>query len=112
MRRLAVLLVVPLLSACASIPTTSQLHVLDEVQNSPGSDRVRVIARPPAKSMSPQELIDGYIAAQASTADNFAIAREYLSSKLSQAWHPTSVHIIDGPATQFISLSEIGRAHV
>lgn len=105
MKRLALLLIVSMLSACASIPTTSQLHILDEVQNSPGSDRVRVIARPPAQSMTPQELIDGYIAAQASAADNFAIARKYLSTKLALAWHPTSVHIIDAPATQFVTLS-------
>lgn len=105
MKRWAVFLVIPLLAACASIPTTSQLYVLDEVSNSPASDRVRVIARPPAPSMSPQELIDGFIAAQASISDNFAIAREYLSDNLSLTWQPSSVHLIDGPATQFTSLS-------
>lgn len=105
MRRLLIALLIPLLTACASIPTGSPLHVLDEVTSTPGLDPVRVIARPPSKSMSPQELIDGFIAAQASMADNYAVARLYLTAPLARSWNPTGVHIIDTAGTKYSGLS-------
>ncbi len=105
MKRFFVLLMVLALTACASIPSDSQLFVLDEVTSTPGVDPVRVIARPPSKSMNPQELVDGFMAAQASIADNYAVARLYLTDELAQAWKPSSVHIIDTAGTQFSSLS-------
>jgi hypothetical protein len=104
MKKLLLLSLAFLLSACATIPTGSPLYVLDEVTSTPGVDPVRVIVRPPSKSMSPQELIDGFIAAQASMEDNYAVARLYLTDSYSDAWKPTSVRIIDANGTGYSSL--------
>lgn len=107
MKRIALVLVVALLSGCASIPYSSRLTVVEEVSSSAGANPVRVIARPPSASMTPDELINGFIAAQASISDDFAIARKYLTTAAARTWHPKSIHLIDVGRTQTASVGPL-----
>ena len=107
MKRIALVLVVALLSGCASIPYSSRLTVVEEVSSSAGANPVRVIARPPSASMTPDELINGFIAAQASISDDFAIARKYLTTAAARTWHPKTIHLIDVGRTQTASVGPL-----
>lgn len=107
MKRIALVLVVALLSGCASIPYSSRLTVVEEISSSAGANPVRVIARPPSASMTPDELINGFIAAQASISDDFEIARKYLTVEAARTWHPKTIHLIDVGRTQTASVGPL-----
>ena len=67
------LLVVPLLAACVSIPTSGPIQQGVEVGVENTDQVIRVIARPPQPDMTPTEIVSGFLQASASFEDDHAI---------------------------------------
>lgn len=94
MRRLVGLVAAAtVLSACSSIPSSGPIVTGDRVDVMSNDVNVRVIARPPQKGMSPEDLVRGFVAACASLADGDGTARKYLTPQASAAWNPS--HLAD-----------------
>lgn len=94
------LLVVPLLAACVSIPTSGPIQQGVEVGVENTDQVIRVIARPPQPDMTPTEIVSGFLQASASFEDDHAIARQYLTSEAAVMWDPArSVSVYDGVPT-------------
>ena len=88
MKRISLIVVAIITSACSSIPNTGpvvQGQRVDVVRN---DGYVRVIARPPVTGMSPDALVRGFLAASASVADGDETARLYLTDEASRLWNP------------------------
>ena len=94
------LLVLPLLAACASIPTSGPIQQGVEVGVETTDQVIRVIARPPQPDMTPTQIVSGFLQASASFEDDHAVAREYLTPEAAVMWDPArSVSVYDGVPT-------------
>lgn len=78
------------LTSCASIPSSSQVHKLPANQPSNDTQFVRVIARPPALNAKPLAIVKGFLDACADTSGDFSVARKYLLAQTSTRWRPDS----------------------
>ena len=53
-----------------------------------GQDYPQLIPVPPGKGWTPVQIVSGFLAANASFANNHAVAREYLTPGQARAWNP------------------------
>jgi hypothetical protein len=90
----------PVLAACATIPTSGPIQQGIEVGVDTTDQVIRVIARPPQPDMTPAEVVSGFLQASASFEDDHAIAREYLTPQAAATWDPAArVSVYDGVPT-------------
>ena len=75
------------LAGCATLPTTSAVQQETVGSQKQGQNSPELIPAPPRPGLGPSATVLGFLFASASFADNYHIAREYLTSGL--AWHPT-----------------------
>ena len=89
------------LSGCAGIPTSSQVYFGEEISEDTSTQFVRVIARPPVKDMSPDEIVRGFLDACADPSDNYGIARQYLAIESAGDWNPlTGIEIYESSSVE------------
>lgn len=94
-KRLSLILIVGFTAACGGIPTTSAIYQGEDSQTAT-QQVIRVIARPPVDGMAPDAVVRGFLNACADSAEDFAIAREYLTGAVQQNWNPnTGTQIYD-----------------
>lgn len=92
----AMLVGVLALSGCTGIPTSSQVYFGDEISEDTSTQFVRVIARPPSRNMSPEEIVRGFLDACADPSEDYEIARMYLDIASSEKWNPlTGIEIYE-----------------
>lgn len=90
----------PLLAACAAIPTSGPIQQGVEVGIESTNQVIRVIARPPQPDMTPTQIVSGFLQASASFEDDHAVARQYLTPSAAAIWNPSSgVAVYDGVPT-------------
>lgn len=102
MRRATIALAcaLPLLAACATIPTSGPIQQGVEVGVDSPDQVIRVIARPPQPDMTPTQIVSGFLQASASFEDDHAVARQYLTPSASAAWDPSrQVDVYEGVPT-------------
>lgn len=94
-KRIAFLSAVLLTAACGGVPSTSAIY--EGETTAPDTQQViRVIARPPVDGMSPDAVVRGFLDACADSAEDYAIAREYLTGNVRASWNPnTGTQIYD-----------------
>ncbi|MEY3733962.1 MAG: hypothetical protein RL347_1321, partial [Actinomycetota bacterium] len=91
---------IPLLAACATIPTSGPIEQGAEVGIEDAGQVIRVIARPPQPDMTPTQIVSGFLQASASFEDDHAVARQYLTPSAAATWDPSSsVDVYDGVPT-------------
>lgn len=101
MRRLiavALLVVLGTLAACTGLPTTGPVTpglAVDEVPDDPDFS---FLPNGPQPGASPQEIVEGFIDAATSPADEWAIARSFLAPDIRESWQPEAGVLIDDPA--------------
>lgn len=84
------------LAACASLPTAGEARPgLQQTGQSDQDTDVTFLAVGPVRGASPETIVRGFIEAGVSPADNWAIAREFLSVDLAQKWKPDAGVTID-----------------
>lgn len=105
MRRLAIVIAAIALSGCASIPLTDAVRVEDNAAPAANQDPVRVIARRPVPGMSAEQIVQGFLSANAAADSGFAIAREYLTSDAAVSWNTKAVLLYD-PAQVELALQD------
>jgi hypothetical protein len=89
------------LSGCAGIPTSSQVYFGEEISEDTSTQFVRVIARPPSKDMSPEEIVRGFLDACADPSENYGIARQYLAVETAGVWNPlTGIEIYEASSIE------------
>ncbi|WP_028050218.1 LpqB family beta-propeller domain-containing protein [Cellulomonas sp. URHD0024] len=89
-------LVLLLASACAAIPMSGPPQK-SEIKISTPAD-IQVLAAGPAEDATPQEIVDGFLAASAAGfSDDFDTAREYLAGAAKVKWQPLSGQVVAGP---------------
>lgn len=95
---LALALAALALPGCTFVPTSGPVVEGRTVVTGGSGSVVRVIARPPAPGATPEEVVRGFLAASASSEDDFAVARSYLTAPAAERWRPTSgIRVYDTP---------------
>ena len=91
------------LSGCAGIPTSSQVYYGEEISEDTSTQFVRVIARPPNRNMSPEEIVRGFLDACADPSENYGIARQYLAIESTETWNPlTGIEIYESSTIEVV----------
>ena len=90
-RRGLVLLVgaaVAALVGCSSVPTSGPIEQGPVVDAGESTQFIRVIAAPPSAGATPEEVVQGFLEANASLEDDHGIARRYLTPEAAARWAP------------------------
>jgi hypothetical protein len=88
------------LAGCASVPGGGPVVPLRAGQSgvSQPQDYAQPIPVGPGPGWNPTEIVNGFLAASASFADNHAVARKYLDAAAQRGWHPGwAVTVVNTP---------------
>lgn len=95
-----------LLSACTGLPTNGDVNVGLELGEVPEDNDFLFIASGPAPGSGPQEIVEGFLEAAISPAENWSTARKFLTPELQTTWKPgAGVSIDDAVATRTLTSS-------
>ena len=80
------------LAGCVSVPTSGPVRLGEPVT---GASRgvEKLISRPSAGA-TPAAIVEGFLAANARPADDYAVARSYLASTVQEEWKPSAGTVI------------------
>jgi hypothetical protein len=76
------------LAACSSVPTTGPIEQGPVVDSGESTQFIRVIAAPPSTGATPEQVVRGFLEANASLEDDHGIARRYLTPDAAASWAP------------------------
>ncbi len=85
---LAVALAALLLSGCAGIPSSGPVRVGEQVRVDRSEPFTRVLPASPGKGATPLEIVNGFLTANASPDNDYAVARAYLTADAARSWKP------------------------
>jgi Lipoprotein LpqB beta-propeller domain/Sporulation and spore germination len=94
LRMAALPLLLVVLAGCASIPTSGPVEVEGDVVVNEAPPEPVALVSPPADGASPEEVVAGFLTANAVPADDYAIARTFLSPEVQESWNPQAGAII------------------
>ncbi|NAZ76008.1 hypothetical protein GTQ99_11375, partial [Kineococcus sp. T13] len=99
----AALLVCALLAGCGGIPRSGDVVSGARPADDPRTGLLQVIPERPERGASAVEVVRGFLLAGASSDDDHAVAREFLSAPVAQTWRPdTATTLVE--ATPELSL--------
>ncbi|MCZ2829706.1 LpqB family beta-propeller domain-containing protein [Modestobacter sp. VKM Ac-2986] len=85
-----------LLAGCSTVPSSSPVTQITQVAEPP-ADAVGIEPQAPEPGATPEEVVRGFIDANASTARNHPVARQYLSESAAASWSDSDgVTVISG----------------
>jgi Lipoprotein LpqB beta-propeller domain/Sporulation and spore germination len=87
-------------SGCASLPRSGTIDI-KSLHGSGGAAPapVVVVPVPPGPDWKPTEIVEGFLAASASFANDYGVARQYLTPGYSKYWRPGwAAHVVSQPA--------------
>jgi hypothetical protein len=88
LRVIALAMAALLLPACAGLPMSGDVNVGLELGEAPEDNDILFIASGPAPGASPQEIVEGFLEAAITPAENWSIARTFLTPELQPTWRP------------------------
>jgi Lipoprotein LpqB beta-propeller domain/Sporulation and spore germination len=104
-----------LVTGCVTVPTSGHVQSVNVTQGNVGNGQyyLQPIPVPPGQNWSPEEVVSGFLAANASFANDHAVARQYLTQYASQHWRPglaVTVYSQIGSQAQRLP-AEVGQSH-
>ena len=78
------------LSACAKLPTDSEVKVGSDIQSGLSTDYLYYSPSGPDEAAGQQEIVSGFINAATGPQNDYQVAREYLSRDLAAKWNPSA----------------------
>lgn len=97
---------VMLLTACTGLPTSGDVNVGLELGESPDDADFLPLASGPAPGAGPREIVEGFMEAAITPAENWEIARRFLTPEMQRSWRPsTGVAVDESAADRAVSSS-------
>jgi hypothetical protein len=104
-----------LVTGCVTVPTSGHVQSVNVTQGNTGNGQyyLQPIPVPPGRGWSAQEIVSGFLAANASFAGDHAVARQYLTPGASQGWRPgLAVTVFSQISSQPVRLpNPVGQTH-
>ncbi len=97
------------LTACTGLPTNGDVNVGLELGESPDDTDFLPLASGPAPGADPQEIVEGFMEASITPADNWEIARRFLTPEMQRDWRPGTGVSIDASAIERSVTSNVGE---
>jgi hypothetical protein len=88
-----------LLTACTGLPTSGDVNVGLELGESPDDADFLPLASGPAPGAGPREIVEGFMEAAITPAENWEIARRFLTPDMQRSWRPSTGVAVDASAT-------------
>lgn len=113
-----VLLLSLTLSACAKLPTSSEVKVGTDIQSGLSTDYLYYSPSGPAEAATQLEILNGFLNAATGPQNDYSVARQYLSQNLASKWNPSNELLIGdtrpvvsvfGSSSGEISLTAVAR---
>ncbi|MGV1004553.1 MAG: LpqB family beta-propeller domain-containing protein [Candidatus Nanopelagicales bacterium] len=82
------LLVLLILTGCASVPRSGPIHAGPVVETDESTQFIRVIAPLPSAGATREQIVRGFLEANASHEDDWRVARAYLTPESAKSWRP------------------------
>lgn len=95
LRAAAIVSAALLLTACAGLPTTGDVKTGQALGTSPEDQEFLPLASGPVEGAGPAAIVEGFMEAAITTADNWSTARKFLTPELAAKWRPTTGVSID-----------------
>lgn len=86
---LLALLLVGVLAGCVGIPTNGSVTVAQSLDEQ-GTEDFEFLPFAPVNGASQEEILRGFVAAFTGSADDYGVARQFLSTEFSDDWNPRS----------------------
>ena len=102
-RRLFAATMALFLAGCTQLPVSGEVVAIDPDTVTVDTE-VDFLPPGPTAGASPQEIIQGFIAAGAAAQNNFRVARSYLTDEFREVWNPNQSALISGGAWTISSL--------
>jgi hypothetical protein len=94
------------LSGCATVPTSGPIQQGPVIDSGESTQFIRVIAAPPSSGAEPEEIVRGFLEANASLEQDHAIARRYLTEQAAASWDPGASTVVYDPASMRMSAAD------
>ena len=88
LRGVAVALAALVLTACTGLPMSGDVNAGLELGEAPEVNDLLLVASGPPPGASPEEIVEGFLEAAITPADNWSIARTFLTPELQPTWRP------------------------
>ncbi|WP_188667530.1 LpqB family beta-propeller domain-containing protein [Tersicoccus solisilvae] len=104
-RRVLVLVLAALLllTGCSSIPTSGPVGLSNDSGNAGQQNQQGPAPSGPQENGSPQAIVQGFIRAGVGSADEYAVARSYLTPALSSTWKPDQRTLVLSSAPRVVT---------
>lgn len=99
---LGILLTV-LLTACGGLPTSGPVNAGQAITEGEADGNVVFIPRGPAKDATPQQIVEGFIAAGSGPRGNWDTAREFLADDFRSVWKPQAGVTVYAPGERTLT---------
>ncbi|MBO9627136.1 MAG: GerMN domain-containing protein, partial [Microbacterium sp.] len=99
LRALAIGVAVLALAACTGLPTSGDAQPGLPLGAAPDDPDFLPLAPGPSKDAGPAAIVEGFIEAAITPADNWATAKKFLTPTFADAWRPSAGVIVDASAT-------------
>lgn len=97
------------LSGCVGLPTASPVVSGQAINGSGDREAIAIEPNGPGVSDDPRQIAQGFMQAQISSDDNYAIAREFLTNGAQTAWKPGTTSTVFGSESQLsITRPDVG----
>jgi hypothetical protein len=88
MRKLSLLVVITLLTGCASLPSNLDIEIGPELSTADQQELSFYSPASPLPGASPSEIVSGFLSAGTGPQNDYQVAREYLSDGFASRWRP------------------------
>lgn len=88
LRSILVAVVAFVLAACAGLPTSSDVEARRPISDAPSAPPANVEFYGPRSNADPVETVKGFLRANGSVDEDFAVARQFLTTDASRGWAP------------------------
>jgi hypothetical protein len=95
LRALALGAVALVLSACSGLPTSGDAQPGKPLGASPEDPDFLPLASGPIKDGTPSDIVEGFIEAAITPADNWATAKKFLTPEFAETWRPAAGVLVD-----------------
>lgn len=107
---MALAITLSLLVGCSAFPSSGPVQTVGDIDRDERSGGIRMAGRPPVAGASPESILEDFLAAAESSADDYSVARQYLTFSAASSWDPAAGIAIYDPSKFTRNLSADGAA--
>ncbi len=86
MKKIFFVIAALILTGCSGIPSSGSIKYGPEINTIESDQFIQVIGRPPTPGMTPEQIVQGFLTAMADSRDDYAIAKQYLTTGAARSW--------------------------